>query len=143
MINCFCLYGDCENYENITPEVVQRRAKGVIAKTTFFVIGLLLAATALFLHLRQLNATAVYSMGGVGGALMLGTLIASCVHCISMRRDMEARHESRETAERVQRENDQLFENLGKWAQAGKREEIKKALGENPIPVHSYMHFEA
>jgi len=54
-------------------------------KISLVVFGLLLIGGAIASHIGQVNAVAVYTMGGVGGVLILATIIGSLIHCFLQR----------------------------------------------------------
>src|ERR1700722_20071612 len=94
----------------ITPADSERSCCNAKAlKISLFVIGLLLISSAVAFHFLHVNTIAVYAMGGAGGALIIGIMIACAVQCISEYRAEEAiweqrRIENAET-ERIQKED--------------------------------------
>lgn len=137
MINCCCIYGDEGNIAKVSPEVAQTRKNLAIVKTTIFAIGLLLAIGAIVVHNLHMHAMTAYSLGGGGGALMLGSIVASVLHMLSMGREIDSALDRKEKADTQQKENDALLVQMGTWAREGKREEIFQALQDKPVPTHS------
>lgn len=107
-------------------------SKGAILKISLVVFGLLLVGGALTVHFYQVNAIAVYTMGGIGGFLILATAIASIVQCASHRsskRDKEGHSQAKTTEEQTESKVSRLQQEQSPQKKA---EDKRKAPKEEP-----------
>jgi hypothetical protein len=87
IIACMCTSGVTNSLESL---VSDRKARpfcnnSTIIKVLSIVLGLLLVGGAIAAYIYQVNAIAVYTMGGVGGVLILTTVIRCILHCFLQR----------------------------------------------------------
>ena len=114
------------------PDIAERsRWHCTTLNISLFVVGVLLIIGAITTHCLHVNAIATYSMGGTGGALIVGVVIASIKQCISREEArtqallQESAEQTRVTEERIQ---------WRKRAENGERKEIEEALIAKSLP---------
>jgi hypothetical protein len=105
-----------------------------ILKISLIVFGLFLIGGAIASYIYQVNAIAVYVVGGVGALLILATVITSIVQCMSRRRaETRVNEEEQRQFEAKQRANEEEC----RWyelAQNGDVNTIKEALKYGTLP---------
>lgn len=107
-----------------------------IIKITLIIAGLLLISASIVSYFYHLNSTVVYSMGGGGALLILGSIVGSIIHCVCL---IKARAKTIEEARLKVKKDEAILDDKKKWlelAGKGDMQAIEEALKNNTLSAN-------